>query len=120
MPIIAALAHASFAAITNARHLVRTLHELRETWSGTVRARRGAATWRLADRLLRQPVVDTATVARDFRIAPGNAWRPIAPLVEAGILTEFTGFTRNRLWQAQEVLDALDGFADRAGRRVPG
>jgi hypothetical protein len=41
----------------------------------------------------------------------------IAPLAEAGVLTEFTGFTRNRMWQATEVLTALDDFAARAGRR---
>jgi hypothetical protein len=31
---------------------------------------------------------------------------------------EFTGFARNRMWQASEVLSALDAFAARAGRRV--
>ena len=33
------------------------------------------------------------------------------------MLTEFTGFTRNRMWQAREVLAALDDFAARAGQR---
>lgn len=119
-PIVAALAHASFSAIANARQLVQELHELRQSWPDRVRARRGAATWRLADLLLRQPVVDAATVARELGIASGNAWRPIAPLVDAGVLTEFTGFARNRLWQSREVLAALDAFSERAGRRVPG
>ena len=36
---------------------------------------------------------------------------------EAGVLTEFTGFKRNRMWQSREVLTALDDFAARAGRR---
>lgn len=44
------------------------------------------------------------------------ALRPIAPLVGAGVLTEFTGFKRNRMWQSREVLSALDDFAARAGR----
>ena len=34
------------------------------------------------------------------------------------MLTEFTGAARNRLWQATEVLTALDDFAARAGRRA--
>jgi hypothetical protein len=34
------------------------------------------------------------------------------------VLTEFTGFKRNRMWQASEVLSALDEFAARAGRRI--
>ena len=50
-------------------------------------------------------------------VTANNAPRAIAPLVEAGVLREFTGFKRNRLWQATEVLTALDAFAERAGRR---
>jgi hypothetical protein len=65
----------------------------------------------------RQPVVDAATVATEIGVTPQNAQRTIAPLVEAGILTEFTGFKRNRMWQCREVLSALDDFAARAGRR---
>jgi hypothetical protein len=67
--------------------------------------------------LLRQPVVDAATVAAELGIEPRNAHRAIAPLVEAGVLDEFTGFRRNRMWQSREVLRELDAFAARAQRR---
>ncbi len=67
--------------------------------------------------LPRQPVVDARTVAAELSVTPQNARRAIAPLAEAGIPTEFTGFTRNRMWQATAVLAALDAFAARAGRR---
>lgn len=120
VPIVAMLATASFTAIANARRLVEELREVRERWDGSVQARRGAATWRLADLLLRQPVVDAPMVAREIGISPDNALHPIRPLVEAGVLTEFTGMARNRLWQSREVLAALDAFAARAGRRAPG
>ncbi|SDO53141.1 Fic family protein [Geodermatophilus sp. DSM 45219] len=120
VPIVAMLATASFAAIANARQLVAELHDVRRGWEDTVRARRGATTWRLADLLLRQPVVDAATVARELGVSPANALRPIRPLVEAGVLTEFTGAARNRMWQSPEVLAALDAFAVRAGRRSLG
>lgn len=53
-------------------------------------------------------------------VPPQNAVRVLAPLIEAGVLTEFTGQKRNRMWQAREVLDALDAFAARAGRRSAG
>jgi len=118
VPIVAMVAQASFAAIGNGRQLVGDLRDVRAGWDSAVRARRGAATWRLADLLLRQPVVDASVVARELGISPGNALRPIGPLVEAGVLTEFTGFARNRMWQSLEVLAALDEFAVRAGRRV--
>lgn len=116
-PIVSALAHASFAAIDNGRRLVGDLSTIREGWNGVIVARRDAAAWRLAHLLLRQPVIDAATVTRELNINPANAMRPIAPLVEAGVLTEFTGFGRNRMWQSREVLEALDAFARRAARR---
>ena len=72
--------------------------------------------WQLADIVIRQPVVDAATVARELRVSPQNAHRAIAPL-DTGILEEFTGFARNRMWQSRHVLTALDEFAARAGRR---
>ena len=82
-----------------------------------IKARRRATAWQLADVLLRQPVIDTPTVARELGVTPQNALRAITPLVDADILGEFTGFARNRMWQSREVLDALDDFAARAGGR---
>jgi len=119
VPIVTMMAEASFAAIGNGRRLVVELHGIRSRWSEVVSARRDSSAWRLADVLLRQPVVDAGTVARELGISADNAMRPIIPLVEAGVLSEFTGFTRNRKWQAREILDALDAFASRAIRRRP-
>jgi Fic family protein len=115
--IVEKLAQASFAAVTNGRQLVTELHTIRASWDEKVRARRGAGAWRLADALIRQPVVDAATVAAELGTTPQNALRAITPLMEAGVITEFTGFARNRMWQSTEVLSALDAFATRAGRR---
>jgi len=56
-------------------------------------------------------------VARELGVTRQNALRAIVPLAGAGILEEFTGFARNRMWQSRQVLDALDDFAARAGRR---
>jgi Fic family protein len=116
-PIIERLANASFAAAANGRQLVLDLRAIRQAWEDQIRSRRGATAWRLADLLLRQPVVDTPTVARELGVTTQNALRAIAPLVDADILVEFTGFGRNRMWQSRQVLDALEAFAARAGRR---
>ena len=115
--IVEKLAEASFAATANGRQLVQDLREIRTAWDDKVVARRGATAWRLADVLVRQPVVDTSVVANELGVTPQNALRAIAPLADVGILTEFTGFKRNRMWQSREVLTALDEFAARAGRR---
>jgi Fic family protein len=117
-PIIERLAEASFAATANGRVLVNELRRIRASWDGEIAARRDSAAWRLADLLLRQPVVDAVTVATELEISPQNVQRAIAPLVEGGVLTEFTGFRRNRMWQSREVLRELDAFAARAGRRA--
>ena len=119
-PIVEMLAKASLIAMVNARQLVDDLRKIRTGWDSKVKARKGATAWRLADLLLRQPVVDASAVAHGLGVSADNAMRPIAPLVEAGVLTEFTGFTRNRMWQSREVLSALDGFSARAGRRTVG
>ena len=115
--IVERLATASFEATTHGRRLVQDLRAIRRGWDEAVTARRDSSAWRVADLLLRQPVIDAAAVARELGIEARNAPRAIAPLVEAGVLTEFTGFKRNRMWQAREVLTALDDFAARAGRR---
>jgi Fic family protein len=115
--IVERLAEASFAAVTNGRQLVADLRAIRAGWDDLIRVRRGAAVWRLAGLLLRQPVVDASTVATELGLSPDNVQRVIAPLAEAGVLSEFTGFARNRMWQSREVLNALDDFAARAGRR---
>jgi Fic family protein len=116
--IVVNLAEASFEATANGRQLVRDLNSVRAGWDEVIKARRGAGAWQLADLLLRQPVVDAATVATELGLARQNTQRVIAALVDAGVLTEFTGFRRNRMWQATEVLAALDDFAARAGRRT--
>lgn len=115
--IVETLAQASFVAVANGRQLVDELHTIRAGWDDKIQARRGAGAWRLADMLIRQPVLDAATAAAALGTTPQNALRAITPLVEAGVITEFTGFARNRMWQANEVLTALDAFAARAGRR---
>ncbi|MGH3713268.1 MAG: Fic family protein [Micromonosporaceae bacterium] len=117
VPIVELIAQASFAAISNGRELVDELREIRTRWREVVTARSDAAVWRLADVLLRQPVIAADLVVAQVGVTPTAAHHAIGQLVDAGILTEFSGKTRNRRWLAAEVLSALDDFAARAGRR---
>jgi Fic family protein len=116
--IVRALADASFAAVTNGRALVAELRELRARWGATVRARRDSAVWRVADLLLRHPVVDAALLTRELGVAGTNVYRSLEPLQQAGVLVVTGDGRRNRTWRAPEVLAALDAFAARAGRRA--
>lgn len=117
MPIVEQLADASFAAIANGRGLVEELRLIRVGWAEQIRARRDSAVWKVVDILLRRPVVNAALVADELGIAPQNTYRLLGALIDAGVLVEFTDQKRNRLWRAPAVLDALDEFAARAGRR---
>jgi Fic family protein len=116
--IVEQLARAAFAAIANGRRLVEDLHTVRAGWDGRVKVRRGAIAWKIADLLLRHPVVNAPLVATELGIAGQNTYRSLQPLVDAGVLVEFTDNKRNQMWRAPEVLDALDRFSTRAGRRT--
>ncbi|SDO77674.1 Fic family protein [Klenkia soli] len=116
-PVVTAFTRGTLAAITNAAELVQQLRAVRAGWDDVVRARSDAAAWRVADLLVRQPVVDAAAVTRELGVPAQNVVRALAPLEAAGVVTEFTGRRRNRMWQAGEVLEALDAFAARSGRR---
>jgi Fic family protein len=115
--IVRLMAEASLVAIANGRELVAELETIRARWRDAITARRDAAVWRLVDLLFRRPVVDAGIVARELGATSANAHRALNQLAGAGIVDELSGRRRARLWQAREVLAALDGFAARAGRR---
>ena len=116
-PIVEQLSVAAILAVVNGRHLVGDLRSIRERWDSQITARRDSAVHRVADLLVQQPVFNALTLQRELGITTGNARRYVDPLVEAGVIVEFTARTRNRAWRAPEILSALDAFAERAGRR---
>lgn len=116
--IIELIAEASFRAVDNGRTLASDLSAIRDGWNERITVRRDAAAHRLADLLVRQPVVDSPLVQRELGVAATNANTAIDHLAEQGILTKVSGNYRNRKWAAPEVLAALDEFAERAGRRT--
>lgn len=115
--IVHELARAAHEAVTNGRILLADLRAARDDWRSRIRARSDSSAWPLVELVLRQPVITTATVQRELGISHTNALRAIERLVAAGALEEVGGRRRSVLWQAGQVLTALDGFAARAGRR---
>lgn len=118
MPIVTQFAQAGFRAVVNGRKLVEDLRRIRRRWQELVKARSDSAVWRLADLLLRRPVVNARLVAEELDLDVGNVHRYIKPLLEARILSESLDVKRNQVWRAPEILAALDAFAARAGRRT--
>jgi Fic family protein len=115
--IVLKVAQASFAAIANGRQLVDELRDIRRDWDHRVTARRDSSAWRVADLLLRHPVINSTLLSRELSISANNVPRYIQPLENADVLVEFTDRKRNRAWRSPEILQALDAFAARAGRR---
>jgi hypothetical protein len=106
-PIVEQVAEASFAAITSAHQLVSEITDIRQRWNTVINARPQATAWRIADLALRLPVFDAETVTRELGTSSANAVRALGPLIEAGVLTEFTGMRRNQMWQAREILPSM-------------
>ncbi|MDO9379254.1 MAG: Fic family protein [Nocardioidaceae bacterium] len=116
-PIVLELCEATFLAIGNGSQLLERLEAVRGEWDRRLTARRDAAAWKVADLLLAQPVVSTGHVADRLGVSGRTAQTAIDRLAAAGVLTLVRKQARNRVWQAPEVVDALDAFAHRAGRR---
>jgi Fic family protein len=116
--IVAMMCSASLDAVVSARTLVSDLRTIRQEWEERLKVRRGSDALRLADLLIRQPVITTEVVTRELGITPNNVARVVGPFVSAGILIASRSGSRGRaIWRSPEVLSELDSFADRAGRR---
>lgn len=118
--IVNRMSEATFAGVGNGRTLVTALRETRSAWAARVRARSDSAAWRLLDLAVQQPVLDVATVSDRLGVTPAAATAALTRLEEAEVLTRANSGARNRLWQAPDVLDALEAFATRARRRGAG
>ncbi len=118
-PIVTEVAQAVFPALANARRLVADVTAARAAWDDRIRARRGAATWALADLVTTRPVVDARLASERLGVSTVNAQVAIDRLVGAGVLQQVGNGARDRVWQAGDVLAAMERFADRTHRRSP-
>lgn len=117
IPIVEKFAQATIRAVVNGRQLITELREIRSGWNELVKARSDSAVWKVADLLTRRPVINGALLRDELGLRTDHPRRYLDPLAEAGIVVESSGRTRDRIWRAPEILNALDAFAERAGRR---
>ncbi|RRQ27361.1 Fic family protein [Rhodococcus sp. Eu-32] len=115
-PIISRLNTATFTSVANGRMLVDDLASARDQFIDRIVARRDSVAWKLIDALVAQPVIDNDFVRRTFGVSDMSAQRAIDRLVDAEILHQTSKGRRNRVWQADEILGALDRFAERTRR----
>lgn len=116
-PIIEQMAIASDDAIGNARTLITRLRETTAGWRETAKPRSGSQLERVLDYAARQPVFTAATASAGLGIGTTNVYPHLRKLAELGILKQKTEYKMGQVWRADEVLVALDQFAERAARR---
>ena len=116
-PIVRSFADASFRAVRNARALVAEIDAVRQSWEGQLTARRDSNAWKLLDILTSRPVLDSATAARELGVQQPNVYPPLRALVDAGIVKSKAEHRLGPFWRSDDVLAAIDRFAERAGRR---
>ena len=116
--IVSVVARAALLAVANGRDLVDRCRTVRAAWAvrlGDIRS--DSAVHRLTDGPVQHPVVS----ARDARRILGGATNVhphLNTLVGRGVLTPRQDHrTRDMTWRAQDVLDLLDAYAERPGRR---
>lgn len=117
-PIISAFSRAAGYAVVNGCQLTRDIGTIEADWNDKMRGLRSdAAARRVSALAIAHPVLNSDIVARELSVAPPTAFRALDALVERGVLKAANSQRRNRIWLAEPVLNALDDFAARAGRR---
>lgn len=117
-PIIEQFIVASFRAVANGQELVRELDCVYQRWTEKLTSRRGSAARRLLPHLVNQPAVNVKFISEAVGVTETAAQRAVEQLETCGILARASANRRNRVWLATEVIDALDSFAERVGRRA--
>lgn len=115
--IVNLIAGAALRATELGGWLGRELFELRSSWNERVHSRRDAVDWKIVDLLIQQPLVDVPGLSVELGVAAPNVRKGLERLEEGGILRGAQVEKNRRAWRAPEVLELLDEFAERAGRR---
>lgn len=116
LPIIQVFAEGSLFAVQNGRKLASELQAVRANWDSLLSARTNSGARKLIDQLLAQPLITRSRAIEVLGLSAANAQLAIDKLVDAGILVQSSSGRRNRVWQAPDVLSALDAFASRTKR----
>lgn len=117
VPIVESFAAASLRAVRNVHQLVDEIDEIRAGWNERLSVRRDSNAWRLLDILTRRPVLNSTVAAQELGVKQPNVYPPLAALEKAGIVSSKAMHRTGPFWRSDEVLAAIDRFAERAGHR---
>ncbi|MGO1320042.1 MAG: Fic family protein [Galactobacter sp.] len=117
-PIVGEFVAATRRAVATTRDLVDELDGLRKNWETRLTVRRSSNVWKLLDVILEKPVLTAKMAAAAIGInSIPNIYPPLRVLTDAGILKDKSEYQVGPVWRSQDVLDAVDRFAAKAGRR---
>jgi Fic family protein len=106
--MIGFMADAIVGTVTEVMRTRTALRQLQPIWRARRRFRAGSAALRTLDLLPHYPVLTIGRLAGLLGVSWPQASQAIGQLVEVGILRERTGYRRNRLFSAPEVLTILN------------
>jgi Fic family protein len=103
-PLIGYLSDAITGTVEELLTTRGALEALKAEWHSRRKFRAKSAALRALDLLIDYPVVTSKRMANKLDISRPQALGAIDQLVEAGILSERTGYARNRIFTAWEVM----------------
>ncbi|MFF1635489.1 Fic family protein [Leifsonia sp. NPDC058248] len=117
-PIVAVFATASLRALDNAKHLADDIAGYQSEWDEKLAGiRSDAAARKIAKLTVEYPVLNLSTAVSQTGTSKAAITNGLDQLVDRGVLALGNSKKRNRVWVNQDVIDALDAFAVRTGRR---
>ena len=116
-PIVSRFTEAAFTAVDNGRALAADLRTVLTDWQTRLSGLRRGAAHRALPHLVSSPAVTSSILQQRVGVSQPTADGIIRALREQGILTKASGMQRYTVWVADDVITALDDFADRARRR---
>lgn len=116
-PIVRSFTEAAGFAVRTGRQLATAIGEIRTRWGEALTGLRSDSSARRVLALaLEQPVLNAAVVEARLGLSAPGAYRAFDALVDRGVLRSANSRKRNRLWIADDMIQALDAFADQAAR----
>jgi Fic family protein len=104
-PLIAVLSNAILATVDLSENAHTDLIRLSADWKSRGTWRKNSAAKRALEVLPGFPVITASRLAGILKVSAPSVSAALRQLIEAKILTEKTGFKRNRIFVAQEVLE---------------
>lgn len=119
-PVVESFASAALRAMPNGRRLIDDIDDIGEKWQVKIKPRRHSAKSRLLRYALRRPVFTAEMAAEAVGVGITNVYRDLRALQDQGFLEMKAEYRGPTAWRQQDVLDVIDAFATRAGRRDGG